>query len=223
CPTGMHFLRGACRPDKSPTGDGGANGNQGGDDKTTEKPVCKPPRPIGTWPRCCPTGMHFLRGACRPDKSPTGDGGANGNKGDADGPKCPAGTFGRPPHCKCPVGMTGSPPNCCPPGTRFQNGKCVRPKQTEQCTGGRSGTPPNCKCPPGTHWARSQQCVEDAAPKPKQTDTPKTNAPKGKCSGGRVGTPPNCFCRPPAKFIGHRCRIIPKPAPKKNDGKIIVK
>ncbi len=115
--------------------------------------------------------------------------------------------------------MTGSPPNCCPPGTRFQNGKCVKPQPKERCTGGRIGTPPNCKCPPGTHWTRSEQCLPD--PPPKQTDPPKTDTSKGKCTGGRIGTPPNCFCRPPAKFIGHRCRIISSPS-KKGD-EIIVK
>ena len=215
CPTDTHFVRGACRPDKSPDGDGGANTSKGDDGKATEK-VCKPPRPVGTWPRCCPTDTHFARGACRPDKSPDG---TNPSKSDTDGPRCPAGTFGRPPNCKCPVGMTGSPPNCCPPGTRFQNGKCVKPQPKERCTGGRIGTPPNCKCPPGTHWTRSEQCLPD--PPPKQTDPPKTDTSKGKCTGGRIGTPPNCFCRPPAKFIGHRCRIISSPS-KKGD-EIIVK
>ena len=197
CPTGTHFLRGVCRPDKSPTGDGGANTSKGGDDKTTEKPVCKPPRPIGNWPNCCPTGTHFLRGACRPDKSPSTD---DGTKGDKDGPKCPTGTIGRPPNCKCPLGMTGSPPNCCPPGTRFQNGKCVKPP---------------VKCPPGTHLSRSGQCIPDATP---QQPPPKTEPPKEKCSRGMVGTPPNCFCPPPRKLFHGRCTMPPKPTTPKCSG-----
>lgn len=103
-------------------------------------------------------------------------------------------------------------------GTQPGKNKCTRgtigcrsePNPTPKCTGGRIGTPPNCSCPPGTHWTRSEQCVEDAKPTPKPAPTP---APTAKCTGGRVGTPPNCFCRPPSRFIGRRCRVIAKPAP----------
>jgi len=291
CPRSMHFERsagprGACVRDKSGPGDGGADGVNPGDDKTTqnppprERPACKGDRPVGTFPFCCPSNMHFdrsvgRRGSCvkdggggpgtskgtdePPPPRPTckgdrpvgtfpfccpsnmhfdrsvgrrgscvkdGGGGADSSKGDTDSgkDKCPAGTIGRFPRCRCPVGMTGRPPNCCPPGTKFEGGKCVRPKPTVQCSGGRIGTPPDCKCPAGTHWARSEQCVEDAKPKP-PTPTPTPSKPepsKGKCTGGRVGTPPNCFCRPPAKFIGHRCRFVPA-KPKGDEGKVIVK
>jgi hypothetical protein len=220
CPRGTQFKDGACRRDvieKDGQGDGGTNLNSGGDDDcprsapvgkqphccprnshfergacrpdvTPPPPVCKGERPVGTFPNCCPRGTRFKDGACRrDDKKGDGDGGTQGNTN-----PCPAGSFGKFPNCRCPLGTTGSPPNCCPPGTRSENGKCIRPQPTGKCTGGRIGTPPNnCKCPPGTHWARSQRCVEDASPKPKPTPTPPPPPPK--CPSNKpFGSPPNC-------------------------------
>jgi hypothetical protein len=204
CPVNSRFdrsvgRRGAC------VRDGGGKGT------TTPPPVCEGKRPVGKFPNCCPVNMHFERSA-GPRGACVSDGGKGSDGGDG---KCAAGTIGKPPNCKCPVGWLGKPPKCCPPGSRYQDGVCVRPTPTGKCTGGRSGTPPNCTCPPGTHWARSERCVEDAKP---TTPTPSKTE---KCSGGRIGKPPNCFCRPPSRYIGNRCRYIPKPKPKKDDGPVV--
>lgn len=239
CPRGTHFARGACRPDGGGPGNGGTDGNTG-PTTTTKPPVCEGRRPVGTYPNCCPVRMHFERGACRRDGSGPGDGGTttkppvcegrrpvgtypnccprgthfaggscrrDGGPGDGgtDGSTqpCPAGSIGKYPNCKCPLGWLGTPPRCCPPGTRYENGKCVRPKATGPGDGG--GKP----CPPGTRKTRSGQCVTDATPKPNTTNT----GPGGKCTGGRHGVPPNCFCPRNSKFIGGRCRFMPKPKP----------
>ncbi len=207
CPTGTRFEDGKCVKPGPGTG-----GTQGSTDPCPNgerringvcpKPKC-PSGMFGEWPRCCPNGTRLEKGKCV--KPGPGTGGTDGNND-----KCAAGTIGKPPNCKCPIGMTGRPPNCCPPGTRFENGKCVRPKVTVPCTGGRIGTPPNCSCPPGTHWARSERCLPDA---PSKTTPSKTEEPKGKCTRGMVGTPPNCFCPAPKRMFRGRCTIPPKPTP----------
>jgi hypothetical protein len=227
CPNGTRFEGGKCV--KPGTGDGGADTSKGGDEpkecprgtrrvgKTCEKIRC-PAGMFGDWPRCCPNGTRFEGGKCV--KPGTGDGGADTSKGDDTKRQCPRGSLGKYPNCKCPVGWLGTPPNCCPPGTKFQGGKCMRP--AGRCTDGKVGTPPNCSCPAGTHEKRSGGCEPNASPSQKPPPA-KTEPTKAKCTGGRRGTPPNCFCIPPAKFLGGRCRRIPTPTPQKQEDKVIVR
>jgi hypothetical protein len=82
--------------------------------------------------------------------------------------------------------MTGKPPNCCPPGTRLQGGKCVRPQTPTACPADRPvGTFPNC-CPQGT---RPQNGICQR-PQPAPPPSP---APV-KCRGGKVLIQGQCRC-----------------------------
>lgn len=194
CPKGMTFRGRMCRHDYSrKTAPNGGGGGSNGIDPGGGTGPCPSSRPVGTPPNCCPSGTSFRGGMCRRDASPatvpSGGGGSNGiDPGKGSGP-CPS---ARP---------VGTPPNCCPPGTRFQNGKCKRPTSTPTPTPTPEPTP---------------------TPTPAPTPTP---TPTPKCTGGRIGTPPNCFCRPPQRLFRGRCRTMPKPAPtpKPNDDKVIVR
>jgi hypothetical protein len=222
CPLGTRFADGACHRDRTDTGPGhgGADGINPGDASTTKPRVCEGRRPVGVYPNCCPRGTHYLRGACRRDRTDTGpgNGGTNGtNPGKDD--TCPR---SRP---------VGKQPHCCPRGTVFRDGMCrhtPRPGtgdggSTGKCTGGRIGTPPRCVCPSGTHATRSGGCERDAKPSKTTTPTPsKTSG--GKCTGGRIGRPPACRCPTGQRLFHGRCRSIPRPKPTNpNGGKVIVK
>ena len=226
CPIGARFDGARCILNKGPGTGGSTDLNQKHD--TTPQPcprgtrriggVCRKPEcprgMFGDWPKCCPNGTHFDGARCVVNKDPGTGGATKVDPGEDKRPKCPVGTIGRYPRCRCPLGMTGTPPQCCPAGTRYRDGKCIRPK-------------PTVKCPAGTHLTRSGQCERDVSPTPKPTPTPTPTTkptPTGQCHGGRMGTPPNCFCRPGTRFIGGRCRPFrPKPAPNKNDDKVIVR
>lgn len=73
----------------------------------------------------------------------------------------------------------GTYPNCCPPGTRYDGAKCVRPQQPTQTnltpissdrnkrrTRGRIGRPPACHCPAGTKW----RCPKEGSSTPEQKE-----------------------------------------------------
>jgi hypothetical protein len=200
CPVNTHFdgnhkPRPACVSDAANTGPGNQNTNTERPPRTTG--VCEGRYPVGTYPNCCAVGKHFERTAKHPRGAcvSAGTTGGPGNDG-TQGTK--------------PGGDSGSGPKC-PSGTHFARtakhpgGACVSDKRE----GGPGTSGPGVKCPPGTHATRSGGCEQDASPTTKPTPTPA----QAKCSGGRHGVPPNCFCPRNTKFIGGRCRYMPKPKP----------
>jgi hypothetical protein len=122
---------------------------------------CKPPRPVGTPPHCCPEYYYYINGVCRPR------GVLKANPGVKPITRTPVprpgpvvipqvthtqqyvnnpttGTGAR----KCsrarPVGV---PPHCCPSGTYYLAGRCRWGRQTVPATGG--GTTSTVRCANG--------------------------------------------------------------------------
>lgn len=208
CPSGTVFSDGVCRrlakPTTSTAGGGSSTSSGAGNISSSGGGTigtCPRSRPVGAYPHCCPRGMIYRGHMCRHDFSrktaPAGkDGGTGGASGVNSGNTDP-----------CPASRpVGAPPNCCPSGTIFAGGACRRlAKPTPNSSGGGSSTTSGREQP--------------------QTQTPSTTQPsKARCSGGRRGRPPHCFCTGGRRFIGGRCRFIPKPTPgpKKGD-EVIVK
>lgn len=132
--------------------------------------VCKPPRPNGTPPNCCPERTAYSNGMCRylTQIAPK-DVVSTTGKTCAGRACCPAGTLYRsgvcrrivvdtfrnpPAQIKTGPGKTaitcsgsrpvGRPPNCCPAGTRYTMGKCRRGFATTNPTGGGGGGGGGC-------------------------------------------------------------------------------
>ena len=157
CPSGTRYENGACRPivqRECPPGTRYAEGAC----RPVETRKC-PTGTSGNWPNCraeCPQGTRLVGNVCQ-------------------ALACPPGTVGTPPNCRscppntrfdgrscvaaaCPLGMTGVPPTCCQPGTRYVDGRCERPQQSQTCPRGTTGTPPNCQCPAGRQW-NGTRCI----------------------------------------------------------------
>ncbi len=129
---------------------------------------CRPPRPVGTPPNCCPEHTYFANGVCRrvavSGTIPTLTG----------TPKAPFTiprvTYTRPYFNRCAGARpVGTPPHCCPVGTYYAGGMCRRTKSpsvtplrpgamsnaaaTRACPASRPvGRAPTC-CPSGTRYA----------------------------------------------------------------------
>jgi hypothetical protein len=203
CERGTHFENGVCKRD---TGEPSPR-------------ACPRSRPIGTYPNCCERGTHFDNGVCKRDTVEPSPQACPRSRPIGTYPNCcERGTHFDNGVCKrdssgdsCkPPRPVGTYPNCCPSGTKYEGGKC----KSIVCPQGMTGTPPNC-CPPGTRY-EGGKCVR---PTPANPTPPPTTG--GKCSGGRRGIPPNCYCVGGRRFIGGRCRSIPKPTPKKDDGPVV--
>jgi hypothetical protein len=175
---------------------------------------CRWPRPVGLWPRCCPSGTIYQGGVCRRPARPV---------------VMPPPVIPRPPvvapqpappivHCPAsrPVGR---PPYCCPAGTRFLGGVCRRGAFPAPATpgGGRPvscpasrpvGRPPYC-CPAGTRYL-GRVCRRDAPaqplPAPRAPGAPPAGGQAGACPANRpVGRPPYC-CPPGTAYLRGACR-----------------
>jgi hypothetical protein len=170
-------------------GNGGFNGT-----KLNTGTFCMNPRPVGTWPNCCPRGTHFDGRVCR-RSSPPGPGPGNGSK--------PVGPVGHCPRSR-PV---GTPPNCCPQGTVYMGHLCRRLHGPGSGTNGNGGTNGTKSCPPGTHATHFGRCRKNASPTPTPAPAP-APAPTGPtphhtCPTGHIGQWPNCYC--PSGMKGPTC------------------